>query len=68
MWRVDEKREKHCDFVGGIFLLVDLWVLGLLSGYPFGGLIYILLVYAGLVVISRLIERCRILRAGEHLS
>jgi len=37
-----------------VFLLIGFWVMGLLNGYSFGGLIHILLVYAGLIVISRL--------------
>jgi len=49
-----------------VFLLVGFWVLGLLNGYSFGGLIHILLVYAGLIVIARLIERCRFFRASQH--
>jgi Family of unknown function (DUF5670) len=42
-----------------VFLLVGFWVLGLLNGYSFGGLIHILLVYAGLIAVARLIERRR---------
>lgn len=42
-----------------VFLLVGIWLLGLLNGYSFGGLIHILLVYAGLIVTARLIERRR---------
>jgi hypothetical protein len=42
-----------------VFLLVGFWGLGLANGYSFGGLIYILLVYAGLMVTARLIERRR---------
>jgi Family of unknown function (DUF5670) len=42
-----------------VLLFVGVWVLGLLNGYSFGGLIHILLVYAGLMVIARLIERRR---------
>jgi uncharacterized membrane protein SpoIIM required for sporulation len=42
-----------------VLLLVGFWVLGLLNGYSFGGLIHILLVYAGLMVTARLIERRR---------
>ena len=40
-----------------VFLLVGLW--GLANGYSFGGLIQILLVYAGLIVTARLLERRR---------
>ncbi|SPE50843.1 conserved hypothetical protein [Verrucomicrobia bacterium] len=41
-----------------VFLLVGFWVLGLVNGYSCGGLIHILLIYAGLMVIARLIEKC----------
>jgi hypothetical protein len=40
-----------------VFLLVGFWVLGLVNGYAFGGLIHILLVYAGLMVLARLLRR-----------
>ena len=40
-----------------VFLLVGIWVLGLVNGYAFGGLIHILLVYAGLMVLARLLRR-----------
>ena len=49
-----------------IFLLVGFWGLGLANGYSFGGLIHILLVYAGLMGIARLIARRRFLLAREH--
>ena len=42
-----------------VFLLVGFWGLGLAKGYSFGGLIHILLVYAGLMVTARLIESRR---------
>ena len=42
-----------------VFLLVGFWGWGFRNGYSFGGLIHILLVYAGLMVIARLIERRR---------
>ncbi|HTL59362.1 MAG TPA: lmo0937 family membrane protein [Candidatus Limnocylindrales bacterium] len=42
-----------------VFFLVGFWGLGLFNGYSFGGLIHILLVYAGLVVTARLLERRR---------
>jgi len=42
-----------------VFLFVGFWVLCLVNGYSFGGIIHILLVYAGLMVIARLIERRR---------
>ena len=51
-----------------VFLLVGFWVWGLVSGYSFGGLIHILLVYAGLMVIARLIERRRFSRGSENQS
>jgi Family of unknown function (DUF5670) len=40
-----------------VFLLIGFWGLGFLNGYSFGGLIHILLVYAGLIVTARLIKR-----------
>jgi hypothetical protein len=49
-----------------VFLLFGFWVLGLLNGYSFGGLIHILLLYAGLIVIARLIERRRRFRDRDH--
>ena len=49
-----------------VFLLVGFWMLGLLKGYSFGGLIHILLVYAGLIVVAGLIERRRLFHATEH--
>jgi len=42
-----------------VFLLLGFWGLGFANGYSFGGLIHILLVYAGLMLIARLIERRR---------
>jgi hypothetical protein len=42
-----------------VFLVVGFWGLGLAKGYSFGGLIHILLVYAGLMVAARLLERRR---------
>ena len=42
-----------------VFLLVGFWCLGLANGYSFGGIIHILLVYAGLLVTARLLERRR---------
>jgi hypothetical protein len=42
-----------------ILLLVGFWSLGLLNGYSFGGLIHILLVYAGLMATAKMIERRR---------
>ena len=47
-----------------VFLLVGFWGLGSLKGYSFGGLIHILLVYGGLMVTARLLERRRG-RAGQ---
>ena len=49
-----------------VFLLIGFWVLGLLNGYSLGGLIHILLVYAGLIAIARLIEMRRFFGASEH--
>ena len=43
-----------------VFLLVGFWVLSLVNGYSFGGLMHILLVYAGLIAIARLMERRRL--------
>ena len=40
-----------------VFLLVRVWVLGLLNGYAFGGLIRVLLVYAGLIALAWLLQR-----------
>ena len=40
-------------------ILVGFWVLGLTKDYSFGGLVHILLVYAGLMVTARLLERRR---------
>jgi uncharacterized protein DUF5670 len=48
-----------------VFLLVGFWVLSLANGYSFGGLMHILLVYAGLIVSARLIERRRSSRGNE---
>lgn len=42
-----------------VFLLVGVWGLGLAKGYSFGGLIHILLVYAGLMAAASLLERRR---------
>jgi hypothetical protein len=42
-----------------IFLLVGFWGLGRANGYAFGGLMHILLVYAGLMATARLLERRR---------
>ncbi len=49
-----------------VFLFVGLWVLGLVKGYSFGGLIHILLVYAVLMVIARLMEKRRFSRSTEN--
>jgi len=48
-----------------VFLLIGFWVLSLVNGYSFGGLMHILLVYAGLIGVARLIERRRFSRANE---
>ena len=45
-----------------VLVLVGFWVLALVNGCSFGGLIHILLVYAGLIVIASLIERRRLRR------
>ncbi len=42
-----------------VILLVGFWALGLANGYSFGGIIHILLVYAGLMVTARLLEKRR---------
>lgn len=47
-------------------VLVGFWALGFRNGYSFGGLINILLVYAGLIVVARLMERSRFIRAREQ--
>jgi hypothetical protein len=49
-----------------VFLLVGFWGLGFTNGYSFGGLIHILLVYAGLMVTARMLERRRFSRGREH--
>lgn len=49
-----------------VFLLVGFWVLSLGKGYSFGGIMNILLVYAGLIVIARLMERRRFSRGGGN--
>jgi flagellar biogenesis protein FliO len=51
-----------------VFVLVGFWLLALVNGCSFGGLIHILLVYAGLIVIARLIERRRLSRGNEHIQ
>ena len=44
-----------------IFLiLVILWLLGLLGGYTFGGLIHVLLVIALVVIVVRLVQGRRV--------
>lgn len=48
-----------------VILLVGLWILSLVKGYSFGGLMHILVVYAGLIALARIIERRRISRSGE---
>ena len=42
-----------------VILFVGFWGLGLANGYSFGGIIHILLVYAGLMVTARLVEMRR---------
>jgi hypothetical protein len=49
-----------------VLLLVGFWVLGLLNGYSFGGLIHILLVYAGLIAVARWMERRRFSRGSDN--
>lgn len=39
-----------------LMILLVLWLLGLLTGYSFGGLIHILLVVAVIVLIVRLLQ------------
>ena len=41
-------------------ILLVLWLLGLVTGYTFGGLIHILLVIAVIVLIVRLIQGRRV--------
>lgn len=48
-----------------VILLVGLWILSLVKGYSFGGLMHILVVYAGLIALARIIESRRISRSGE---
>jgi hypothetical protein len=38
-------------------ILIDLWLLGLVTSYTMGGLIHILLVIAIVVIVVRLIQR-----------
>ncbi len=49
-----------------VFFLVGCWGLGLLNGYSFGGLIHILLVYAGLMASAKLLEGRR--RRTRHTT
>ena len=42
-----------------VILFVGFWGLGLANGHSFGGIIHILLVYAGLMVTARLVEMRR---------
>ena len=42
-----------------VFLLVGFWVLALVNGCSFGGIIHILLVYAGLIALARFLKRRR---------
>jgi hypothetical protein len=42
-----------------VFLLVGFWVLALVNGCSFGGIIHILLVYAGLIAFARFLKRRR---------
>jgi len=39
-----------------VFLLIGFWVLALVNGCSFGGIIHILLVYAGLIGFARFLE------------
>jgi len=41
------------------FLLIGFWVFAFLNGCSFGGIIHILLVYAGLVGFARFLQRGR---------
>jgi Family of unknown function (DUF5670) len=62
------RRKQEADVMSWtiVCLFVGVWVLGLLNGYSFGGLIHILLVYAGLMVIARLLETHRSSRNAEN--
>lgn len=51
-----------------VFLLVGFWCLGFLNGYSFGGLIHILLVYAGLLLIARFTARHRRATGESNLN
>ena len=42
-------------------ILLMLWLLGLVSGYTMGGVIHVLLVFAIIVVVVRLIQGRRVL-------
>lgn len=47
-----------------VLLLLGFWWLGFTNGYTFGGLLHILIVYAGLMVTAGLLESRR-RRTGE---
>lgn len=44
-----------------LVILLVLWLLGLIGGYTFGGLIHILLVLAVIVLVIRLVQGRRVL-------
>lgn len=50
-----------------VIVLVGFWGFGLAKGYSFGGIIHILLVYAGLMVTARLVQRRRRRRGKPSL-
>jgi len=43
-----------------LVILLVLWLLGLIGGYTFGGLLHILLVVAAIVLIIRLVQGRRV--------
>jgi hypothetical protein len=54
-WWLADKR-NHAMLWTIVLILLVLWLLGLVTAHTFGGLIYILLVIALVVVIVRLIQ------------
>jgi hypothetical protein len=49
-----------------VFLLIGFWVLALANGCSFGGIIHILLVYAGLIGFARFLQTRRPTAASEN--
>jgi hypothetical protein len=60
LWKVDANRGKAVTMSWTIvFLLIGFWVLALVNGCLFGGIMHILLVYAGLIAFARFLQRGR---------